>query len=351
MEARHIGPHDVSSSFLLVLSPEHSIRSPASRTRIYSLASRIGRRIPVIVLPISAEYWESARVNLQLLSNTLVLFSMARSSSTPLKVLVQRGTDFVGRILLLVLWRRLTGQRLIFDFDDAIYLRTPTGVRLLCTHADAIIASTQYLASYASMFNRKVAVVPTLVDLDVYTRARRPANSRPVIGWIGTPSNLQYLRILQQPLKHLQETHNYVFRIVTDERSRPLVPLSRDIPWEIENWEIDNFVEKLRYFDVGVCPLPDDDWTRGKAGYKILEYMALEVPPVASSVGFNKVVIEDGFDGFLVSTENEWWSRLKGLIEDPQNRERMGQRGRSKVENGYSLQAWTDRILDFIKSV
>ena len=146
------------------------------------------------------------------------------------------------------------------------------------------------------------------------------------------------------------ETHEFLFRVITDERSTAKVPLPQDIPWEIENWQIENFVEKLSRLDVGVCPLADDIWSRGKAGYKILEYMSLQVPPIASDVGYNREIIEDGADGFLVTTETEWWSRLKEMIENPGLRDQMGRRGRLKVERVYSLQAWRDRILTFIKN-
>src|SRR5439155_20891864 len=123
--------------------------------------------------------------------------------------------------------------------------------------------------------NSRTHIGPTSIDLNVYSRSEARRNTLPVIGWIGTPSNLKYLRILEDPLLALRRRHDFVFKIITDVRYRNQIPFSTKVPYELVGWSLEDFVSSLSTFDIGVGPLPNDPWTVGKGGYKLLEYMAM----------------------------------------------------------------------------
>ena len=170
-----------------------------------------------------------------------------------------------------------------------------------------------------------------------------------MIGWIGTPSNLAYLRILDNPLKLLHKSNDFIFRVITDPEYRSHIPLDSNLPLDVVGWSYPHFVDKLASVDVGVCPMTDDAWTRGKSGYKILEYMALEIPPVASRIPVAEGIIIDRVNGFLASNASEWVGRLRELIDSPWLRSSMGSQGRRTVESRYSLRESANQLAKIMK--
>ena len=126
------------------------------------------------------------------------------------------------------------------------------------------------------------------------------------------------------------------------------MPLGTDVPYELVAWSLDNFVQILSTFDIGVAPLSDDAWTRGKSGYKILEYMAMGIPAVASKVEGNYGIFRDGFDGFLAEGCDEWVERLDILLTRPELREALGRAGRKRVEQDFSMDLIASRIGDLL---
>jgi glycosyltransferase involved in cell wall biosynthesis len=181
--------------------------------------------------------------------------------------------------------------------------------------------------------------IPTVVDLARYvpnpTDRRRQA--RPVIGWTGLASNIPYLEIVAASLKELSRQHDFELHVVA-ENANPLTKLDlagvqvRFIPWA-EHDEI----TVLQQFDVGIMPLPDNEWTRYKCGLKLIQYMALGVPGIASAVGVNVDIVRHGETGFLPRTAAEWVDCLGRLLSDPTLRHRIGEAGREQVATRYSL--------------
>ncbi len=253
---------------------------------------------------------------------------------------------------------------IVFDFDDAIFLpnvsdanrpiaalKQPRKVATIIRHSNRVIVGNDYLAAYARQFNDAVTVIPTVVDTSKFVpRARSDSSAsrtRPVVGWIGSPTTASYLVALTPVLQRVHVNCPFVLRI-----SGAGDPI--DAPGlEIEQpaWSLHREVELFNTCDVGVYPLTDDEWARGKCGFKAIEFMACGVPVVASAVGVNREIIEDGVNGFLASSDAEWVDKLGRLLGDPDLRRRLGAAGRRTIEERYSLQIQAPALAAALRDV
>ncbi|PIQ89647.1 MAG: hypothetical protein COV72_02195 [Candidatus Omnitrophica bacterium CG11_big_fil_rev_8_21_14_0_20_42_13] len=240
---------------------------------------------------------------------------------------------------------RLFSKRMIYDFDDSIFLKKPAKVNKTIAFSDYVIAGNNFLKNYAAQHNKNVTVIPTCIDTGKYA----PKNSASekdniIIGWIGTSFTSIYLDMLKDVFRQLSGSYkNIEFRIVGGKLDIAGVPLS------CKYWALDSEVNDLQEFDIGIMPLFDDEWSRGKCAFKIIQYMAVGVPAVASRVGMNSEVIEDGRDGFLVSGKNEWVEKLSLLIGNKNLRRDMGIRAREKALRAYSILANKQKFLGVLK--
>lgn len=251
-------------------------------------------------------------------------------------VVVQRNLLPVrGFPLLEWLAARLAGK-MVFDFDDAIFTeaRDP-GVRhgdvpRILRWADEVVAGNGYLAGYAREHNPRVTVVPTVPP--AASRGRRPRRDRPVLGWIGTAPNIPYLLSIAPALSRLAAA--VPFRILTV--SDGPVALPPGIDHDHRAWSLK---EEARFFDeidVGLMPLPDDAWTRGKCAFKAIECLSRGIPAVVSPVGANREIGAEGEGALFASTENEWEEKLSRLCADPAYRDAVGGRGRETAAARFS---------------
>ncbi len=240
---------------------------------------------------------------------------------------------------------------LVFDFDDAIYLadtsqanswsrrlKSVTKVETICRVARHVTVGNEFLARYAKDRARQVTVVPSTIDTDLYQIRPRVLNRVPVIGWTGSVTTVQYLTALAPALRRLREKREFELRVIGAKANIEGLAV-RCLPWRAETEPDD-----LRALDVGLMPLPDDEWSRGKCGMKVLQYMALGIPPVVSPVGVNATIVRDGVNGFCASTEGEWINRIMLVLEDESLRRSLGQEGRKTVEESYSAQVHAPRI-------
>lgn len=229
--------------------------------------------------------------------------------------------------------RRLRARRipLVYDVDDALHLDAPEATARMVTAATRVVVSTPALVPFCETHGKTPVVIPTPVDTDRVTPAAAPPDVF-TVGWMGSPWTSPYLAELAGPLAELA-------------RQRPirvlLVGAAPDALAGLENvervaWTFDAEPDVLRRMSVGVMPLPDDDWTRAKGGYKLLAYMAAGLPCVASPVGVNREIVEPGATGFWASTPDDWTSALLRLCDDADLRAAMGQEGRSRAERTYS---------------
>jgi len=253
----------------------------------------------------------------------------------------------------LCLLRRRCGK-LGFDFDDAIWNHHPSEpetagrarkdrknarrFRQTLPLMDVVIAGNRNLADEALKFRSDVSIVPTPLDTDIYVPgAPHPTDVRPQVGWIGTSSNLFFLPEVFQALAPCANSVRY--RVVSDKQ----YPHNGGTEISFAFWSPERELELLQEMDIGLMPLTDDDYTRGKCGFKILQYMACGVVPIASAVGFNREIIEHGRDGFLVERPEEWAEYVLRLAADPALRASMAAAAREKVVREFSLQALSER--------
>jgi glycosyltransferase involved in cell wall biosynthesis len=257
---------------------------------------------------------------------------------------------------------RALGPALLYDFDDAVFLpntseanryvsalKYPQKVGRIIGYSDDVIAGNEYLAEYARRFSSSVHIIPTAVDTNVFTpRAGANAAGSPVVvGWIGTPTTAGYLAAVAPALAALAAMHPFTFR-VSGAGSDVSVP---GVQVDSVPWSLDLEVELFNSCDVGVYPLPDDDWGRGKCGFKAIQFMACGVPVVASPVGVNREIITDGVNGFLASTAAEWQAKLARVIADSDVRRRMGAAARRTIQERYSLDVTAPRIAGVMRHV
>jgi glycosyltransferase involved in cell wall biosynthesis len=244
--------------------------------------------------------------------------------------------------------------RLVFDFDDAIWLpgvsaanrrfawlKRPTRVADAVRASQLVLAGNAFLADWARQYNERVAVVPTTIDTDKYQVAARSAWDGPIcIGWSGSFSTLPHFETVLPALQRVRERlgERVRFKVIGGPDYR--VP---ELGIEGQPWRLESELADLSDIDIGIMPLPDDEWSRGKCGLKGLQYMALGIPTLMSPVGVNSEIVQDGSNGFLPRTEDEWVERLVTLVEAPELRRSLGLAGRATVEERYSLRAWRER--------
>lgn len=262
-----------------------------------------------------------------------------------------------------LVWR---GCRMVVDYDDALFHQydahhNPWVRRLLGRKiatvmrlAHTVVAGNTYLADYAHRAGaRRVEVIPTVIDLARYPK--QSAGAVPVahagagvftIGWIGSPSTARYLLNIAPALAEVCRGGRALVRLIgAGHIDLPGVPVD-NVPWG-EDTEVEN----IRSFDVGIMPLPDEPWARGKCGFKLIQYMACGLPVVASPVGVNTEIVENGTNGFLAETGREWVDALKRLMDDAVLCERMGAAGRDKVRDRYCLDVTAPQLVALLKAV
>lgn len=254
------------------------------------------------------------------------------------------------------------GGRIVVDYDDALFhrydqhenpvVRAVLGKKIdrVMKRADLVLAGNEYLAKHARHAGAsRVEWLPTVVDTDRYAGVRPKAreNSDPiVVGWIGSPSTASYLRMVAEPFSNLTEG-GFIKCIAIGANDSQL----EGTPFGAVAWSESGEVELLKSLDVGIMPLPDAPWERGKCGYKLIQYMACGLPVVASPVGVNVDLVQTGSNGFLAGNSTEWHHAVLTLARSPYLREAMGLAGRNIVDSTYSLQVQAPRLYELLGSV
>lgn len=254
----------------------------------------------------------------------------------------------------------LQGIPYILDYDDAWFhnydlhrlkiIRQLFGHRLdeLMVNATLVIGGNQYLAQRARLAGAPwVEILPTVIDLERYLKPqiKSEIDKIPVVVWIGSPSTVRYLQILHKPLQQLAQHIPFQLRVIGGEIDIPGVNV-QCLPWS-EDTEVENIASA----DVGVMPLLDSPWERGKCGYKLIQYMACSLPVVASPIGVNTEIVRSEVNGYLANDVNEWIAALENLLVDANLRNQMGQRGRQRVEQEYCLQVAAPSLAVWLKKV
>ncbi len=226
---------------------------------------------------------------------------------------------FVQKEFFPLPWPRPRG-RIVYDIDDAVWGRMPAGtVR--------VFAGNEFLAS---RFPNAV-VMPTVVDTERFRPGEPRSTRAATVGWIGSRTTMKYLKLLP-PMR---------LKVVSSEPP--------GFPCEFERWSLEREVEQVQSLDVGLAPLADTEWERGKCGLKVLQYMACGIPVVASPVGVQREFVERSGGGLLAATAEEWQEAVRRLAGNSAERRAMGERGRAFVEANYSLRVWAPRWVEALR--
>jgi len=349
---------------VLFVTP-HPIEGPSSRFRVYQFLPYLrAHGVEATVRPFLSSrltpiIYQQGRFGLKvcvtLWGTALRVFDILAARNYDVAYVLREAFPFGPPLFERAL--EAAAGRLAFDFDDAIYIpslayRNPLD-RLrdfgkpakVIQMASRVIVGSHYLRDYAVRFTdapERITVIPTVVDTNEYRPPlRRSDGTTCVIGWIGTPRGSSYLRDLIDVIADLAQAHPQVaFKFVGAE------PFDvRSLPVTFKAWRLEEEVSDLQSFDIGIMPLTDDEETRGKCGFKLIQYMSVGIPVVCSPVGANVSIVDDGASGYFASTPTEWLASLNRLIRDSGLRRRLGQRGRELVESRYSLAAAAPRLL------
>ena len=248
---------------------------------------------------------------------------------------------------------------IVSDHDDAIFhrydmhrfalVRKVLGNKIdrVMANSSVVMVGNEYLGARArSAGAANVEIVPTVIDAEAYWPA--PANTRvdePRVGWIGTPVTWrQFMAPMLPMLAEVASAYSARFHVVGAGPAAAPHPLIDNLRWS-EATE----VARIQEMQIGLMPLEDTPWSRGKCGYKLVQYMGCGLPVIASPVGVNSKIVEHGVNGFLAASEGEWREALITLLADPDLRARMGAAGRKRVEEVYSLQGWVGRVTAILR--
>lgn len=253
---------------------------------------------------------------------------------------------------------RRGNPRIVFDFDDAVMFREQKGQRPLrdadfqkflrtLKYCAVAVAGNDFLASFAEACGRRAVVLPTPVDVEKYHVKNHVDSPGLTVGWLGLSDGLAYVRHIRPALRRLgKQFPGLKLKIVSDK------PFQLDgIEIDNQTWRAETEQQNLGSFDIGIMPLWDSVWTRGKCGYKILQYMGAGIPVVASDVGVNSQIIKSGENGFLARTEDDWVRSIAELIDNAELRRTFGLRGRELIERRYSLKRFVNFYVDLLREV
>jgi glycosyltransferase involved in cell wall biosynthesis len=255
-----------------------------------------------------------------------------------------------------------SGIPVVYDFDDAIFLpsvseankalgflKNPGRVASIVARSTHVVVGNEFLAQYARRYNPAVTVIPTAVDTTRFV-PRTERTSHPdgklVVGWIGSPTTFPYLEALAGVLRQVATQHPFVLKV--SGAGRPVRMPGVDV--EEVRWSMSDEVSLFNTCDIGVYPLTDDEWSKGKCGFKAIQCMACGVPVVAAAVGVNREIIEDGVNSFLATTPAEWVEKLGRLLSDAALRARMATAGRRTIEERYSLRVTAPQLAAVLAS-
>lgn len=252
--------------------------------------------------------------------------------------------------------------KLVFDFDDSIWLSNVSDANKnlewlkdysktgkIIENSDIVIAGNKYLAKYALNFNQNVKIIPTTIDTDYHKKKPVLDNTPTVcIGWTGTSTTLKHFQLIIPVLKKLKAKYGpqVSFKVIADAGY-----YSEEIPIDNIKWNKEKEIEDLSLIDIGIMPLPDNDWSKGKCGFKGLQYMSLEIPTVMSPVGVNNEIISDGLNGFLAGSETEWIEKISLLIESKELRKKIGLEARKTIVERYSVESQKGNYLKYLNDI
>lgn len=252
---------------------------------------------------------------------------------------------------------KLLRKKIIYDLDDSIYLgktspqnrflkflKSPSKIKKILKISDHVITCNRFLFDFAKKFNKNIAIIHTSIDTDKFVPKIKNFNDEQelTIGWIGSHTTALYLEQLIPVFRQLSKKYNFNLKIIGAGRHNLRIEGITIINLD---WRLEDEIGQFQSLDIGVYPLPENEWTLGKTGFKTIQYMSVGIPCVVSSVGSNKHIVKDGVNAYLAKTDKEWIEKLSKLIDDAELRKRIGLAGRHTILEKYSVKVNAPKIL------
>ncbi|MDG1517785.1 MAG: glycosyltransferase family 4 protein [Flavobacteriales bacterium] len=259
------------------------------------------------------------------------------------------GPQFVEFVLA-----KVYGKKIIFDFDDSIWLpnyaannakfafiKSYGHVKKLCKYAYKLSVGNEFLAAYGRKYNSNVVINPTTIDTENYHNRIKDQNTKEfIIGWTGTHSTLRYLEEMLPIFDRLEKEFDFKLVIISDKNPEFMLK-----SFEFVKWQKETEIDDLLRFNIGLMPLTLDKWANGKCGFKALQYMSLGVPAIVSPVGVNTDIVEHGKNGYVCNTVEEWETSLRSVLSDKDKVKTVAQNSRKKIEEYYSVNSNKDNFI------
>ncbi len=342
---------------ILFLAPYPPFESPSQRYRFeqyftllkeenirYDYRAFLGTRTWKLIFRQGKIFGKLAGVLKGFFKRWILLFGLKKYDF----VFIHREAAPVGPPVFEWIIARVLRKKIIYDFDDAIWIPSASSsnkfsryikwfgkIKWICKWSYKITAGNPYLAAYAQRYNPNVVVIPTVVDtINTHNRLQNQQTERPVVGWTGTFTTLKYLDIVLPAVRHLQDKKDFSFLVIANKN--PDLSFKN---FQFVKWQKETEAEDLLRMHIGVMPLYDDEISKGKCGFKAIQYMSMGIPALVSPVGVNSEIVNDGINGFFCREEKEWEKRMEELLGDPGLRERMGIAARKKIEQHYSVKS------------
>ena len=273
-------------------------------------------------------------------------------------IFIHREASMIGPPFIEWIIAKVLRRKYIYDFDDAIWLpnyseanasfhklKAYGKVKKIIKWADQVVVGNNHLKEFALKYNNSVKIIPTTVDLEnVHTINTIHNKSEIIIGWTGTHTTAKYLNFIIPVLENLEKKFEFKFRVISNHS--PDIELNS---LEYIKWNKETEIKDLSEINIGIMPMEDNKWTRGKCGFKGLQYMSLQIPSIMSPVGINNEIIQNGINGFLCSTTIEWEEVLTRLIENISLRGKIGIAGQETVKEKYSVNSNKESYLNLFK--
>ena len=277
-----------------------------------------------------------------LLRRYILLFTAFRYD----RIFIHRELYPVGPQIVEFILVRIYGKKIIYDFDDAIWLpnyaannakfafvKSYGHVKKLCKYAYRLSVGNQFLANYGKQFNSNVTINPTTIDTqNLHNRSKNQDSEEFIIGWTGTHSTLRYLAEMVPLFQRLEKEFEYTLLVISDKD--PKFPLKS---FEYVHWKKETEIDDLLRFNIGLMPLTMDKWANGKCGFKALQYMSLGVPAIVSPVGVNTEIVDHNINGYICDSIEEWEKILRTILSNKSKVKDVAKNSRQKIIDNYSV--------------
>jgi glycosyltransferase involved in cell wall biosynthesis len=279
-------------------------------------------------------------------------------------VFVHREAYPIGPCVYEYIFKKILRKKVVFDFDDAIFLsnvsksnkfvgalKRHSKIKHIIKLSDLVIAGNKNLEDFAARYNRAIKVMLTPVDTRLYAPAlsKKPHDNAVTIGWIGSPTTSDFLHIALPYLRKLADdcpqTHFLFVGALEDPAFSSLPRLT------VKKWSLKEEASFLSAMDIGIMPMPDNEWTRGKCAFKAILYMSMGMPVVCSKVGVNSEVVKDGVTGYLVTNDEAWYTRLSQLVKDASLRKTLGEAARKDCVARFSAEQYASALIAMLQKI